>query len=152
MLSGASWALVAREILTAREPLGARRWRSSRASGPPGRLRVSPERASQLPGTQNWSSSAPLDRLGAQNHRNSMLQILDPESGKTLGAVSTLSPSVVAEGNTGNIDAAKKVGAALAALAREKQIEQVVFNRNGFLYHGRVKALAEAAREAGLQF
>ena len=79
-------------------------------------------------------------------------QILDPESGKTLGAVSTRSPSVVAEGNTGNIDAAKKVGAALAALAREKQIEQVVFNRNGFLYHGRVKALAEAAREAGLQF
>ena len=79
-------------------------------------------------------------------------QILDPESGKTLGSVSTRSPSVVAEGNTGNIDAAKKVGAALAALAREKQIEQVVFNRNGFLYHGRVKALAEAAREAGLQF
>ena len=79
-------------------------------------------------------------------------QILDPESGKTLGSVSTRSPSVVAEGNTGNIDAAKKVGAALAALAREKQIERVVFNRNGFLYHGRVKALAEAAREAGLQF
>ena len=79
-------------------------------------------------------------------------QILDPESGKTLGAVSTLSPSVVAEGNTGNIDAAKKVGAALAALAQEKQIERVVFNRNGFLYHGRVKALAEADREAGLQF
>ncbi|MCS5637006.1 MAG: 50S ribosomal protein L18 [Myxococcota bacterium] len=79
-------------------------------------------------------------------------QILDPESGKTLGGVSTRSPSVVAEGNTGNIDAAKKVGTALAALAREKQIDRVVFNRNGFLYHGRVKALAEAAREAGLQF
>jgi len=79
-------------------------------------------------------------------------QILDPKSGKTLGGVSTRSPSVVAEGNTGNIEAAKKVGTALAALAREKQIDQVVFNRNGFLYHGRVKALAEAAREAGLQF
>lgn len=79
-------------------------------------------------------------------------QILDPASGETLGSVSTRSPSVVAEGNTGNIEAAKKVGAALAALAKEKQIEQVVFNRNGFLYHGRVKALAEAAREAGLQF
>ena len=44
------------------------------------------------------------------------------------------------------------MGKAIAALAREKQIEKVVFNRNGFLYHGRVKALADAAREAGLQF
>jgi len=44
------------------------------------------------------------------------------------------------------------VGVALAALAREKKIDSVVFNRNGFLYHGRVKALAEAAREAGLKF
>jgi large subunit ribosomal protein L18 len=44
------------------------------------------------------------------------------------------------------------VGEALAKVAREKQIERVVFNRNGFLYHGRVKALAEAAREAGLEF
>ena len=79
-------------------------------------------------------------------------QILDPASGETLGGVSTLSPLIVPEGNTGNVDAAKKVGTALAALAKEKQIDQVVFNRNGFLYHGRVKALAEAAREAGLQF
>jgi len=79
-------------------------------------------------------------------------QIIDPVSGDTVGGVSTRSRSVVSEGGTGNIDAAKKVGAALAALAREKQIDRVVFNRNGFLYHGRVKALAEAAREAGLQF
>ncbi len=56
------------------------------------------------------------------------------------------------EGYTGNIDAAKKVGKAVAEMAREKRIEKVVFNRNGFLFHGRVKALAEAAREAGLQF
>ena len=54
--------------------------------------------------------------------------------------------------STSNVEAAKKVGQAIAAVAREKQIEKVVFNRNGFLYHGRVKALAEAAREAGLQF
>ena len=79
-------------------------------------------------------------------------QILDPSTGATLGAVSTRSQSIISGGATGNIDAAKKVGAALAALAREKQIDRVVFNRNGFLYHGRVKALAEAAREAGLQF
>ena len=54
--------------------------------------------------------------------------------------------------STGNIEAAKRVGAAIAEAARERQIEQVVFNRNGFLYHGRVRALAEAAREAGLRF
>ena len=53
---------------------------------------------------------------------------------------------------TGNIDAAKKVGTAVAAVAREKSIDRVVFNRNGFLFHGRVKALADAAREAGLEF
>jgi large subunit ribosomal protein L18 len=53
---------------------------------------------------------------------------------------------------TGNLEAAKKVGVAIAGVAREKQIENVVFNRNGFLYHGRIKALVEAAREAGLQF
>jgi len=53
---------------------------------------------------------------------------------------------------TGNVKAAKIVGKAIAAAALEKNIDRVVFNRNGFLYHGRVKALAEAAREAGLQF
>jgi large subunit ribosomal protein L18 len=79
--------------------------------------------------------------------------LVDSDTGRTLGSVSTRS-KLVAEGlgSTGNIEAAKRVGQAIAALAREKQIEAVVFNRNGFLYHGRVKALAEAAREAGLQF
>jgi large subunit ribosomal protein L18 len=79
-------------------------------------------------------------------------QLVDPHDGKTLGSVSTRSASLKGEGATGNVAAAKRVGAALAALAAEKQIERVVFNRNGFLYHGRVKALAEAAREAGLKF
>ena len=80
-------------------------------------------------------------------------QLIDPTTGKTIGTVSTRSKSV-AEGlsSTGNLEAAKRVGAAVAQLAREKQIERVVFNRNGFLYHGRVKAVADAAREAGLQF
>ena len=74
-------------------------------------------------------------------------QLVDPESGKTVGAVSTRSKSV-ADGlsSTGSVEAAQKVGQAIAAVAREKQIAEVVFNRNGFLYHGRVKALAEAAR------
>jgi large subunit ribosomal protein L18 len=80
-------------------------------------------------------------------------QLVDPETGRTIGSVSTRSRAVRADvAATGNIEAAKRVGQAVAELAREKQIERVVFNRNGFLYHGRVKALAEAAREAGLQF
>lgn len=80
-------------------------------------------------------------------------QLDDPESGRTLGSISTRSKSLMAgSSGTGNVEAAKKVGQAVAEMAREKQIEEVVFNRNGFLYHGRVKALAEAAREAGLKF
>ena len=80
-------------------------------------------------------------------------QLVDPGTGRTLGGVSSRSKEVVdGLGSTGNVEAAKRVGAAIARIAREKQIEAVVFNRNGFLYHGRVKALAEAAREAGLRF
>lgn len=80
-------------------------------------------------------------------------QLVDPATGRTIGTVSTRSKAV-ADGltSTGNIEAAKRVGRAVAALARERNVERVVFNRNGFLYHGRVKALADAAREAGLQF
>ena len=80
-------------------------------------------------------------------------QLVDIQSGKTLTTVSSRSKSVIGDSASGGkIEVAKKVGAAVAAAAREKQIEQVVFNRNGFLYHGRVKALAEGAREAGLGF
>lgn len=80
-------------------------------------------------------------------------QLDDPESGRTIATVSSRSKAVAAGlGSTGGVDAAKAVGRALAELAREKQIEEVVFNRNGFLFHGRVKALADAAREAGLKF
>jgi len=80
-------------------------------------------------------------------------QIIDGETGKTITSVSTRTKGVMGQGSaTGNIEAAKLVGKAIADAAKEKQIGSVVFNRNGFLYHGRVKALAEAAREAGLQF
>ena len=80
-------------------------------------------------------------------------RLVDVQSGRTITSVSTRSKEIVGDaGATGTVDAAKKVGAALAAAAREKKIEKVVFNRNGFLYHGRVKALADAAREAGLVF
>jgi len=78
--------------------------------------------------------------------------LVEPYTGRTIGTASTRSKSVGGEGATGNVESAKKVGQAIAELARKNQIQEVVFNRNGFLYHGRVKALAEAAREAGLRF
>ena len=84
--------------------------------------------------------------------RHIYAQLVDPESGRTIASVSTRDRSVVGEGYSGNVEAAKKVGKAMAGLAREHQVEDVVFNRNGFLYHGRVKALADAAREEGLRF
>ena len=85
--------------------------------------------------------------------RHIYAQLIEPDTGNTLATVSTRSKSI-ADGlaSTGNVEAAKRVGKAIAEVAREKGIAEVVFNRNGFLYHGRVKALAEAAREAGLQF
>jgi large subunit ribosomal protein L18 len=80
-------------------------------------------------------------------------QLVDPASGRTIATVSSRSKSVAGDGAAaGKIEMAKAVGKAIAEVAREKEIGEVVFNRNGFLYHGRVKALADAAREAGLQF
>lgn len=80
-------------------------------------------------------------------------QIIEDTTGTTLVAASTLCKEVC-EGlkSTGNIDAAKAVGAVVAKKALAKDIKEVVFDRNGFLYHGRIKGLADAAREAGLSF
>jgi large subunit ribosomal protein L18 len=79
-------------------------------------------------------------------------QLVDGTTGRTLGTASTRSKAIAGESGTGNVEAAKKVGKAIAEIARQKEIEEVVFNRNGFLYHGRIRALAEAARENGLRF
>ena len=85
--------------------------------------------------------------------RHIYAQLVDPGSGRTIASTSTRSKSIASDGQaTGNVEAAKRVGKAIAEMALERKIEEVVFNRNGFLYHGRVKALAEAAREAGLRF
>lgn len=80
-------------------------------------------------------------------------QVVNDTDGKTLAHASTLSrdlKNTLSEDT--KIDAAKKVGALIAKICLEKKVEKVVFDRNGYLYHGRIKALAEAAREAGLQF
>ncbi len=85
--------------------------------------------------------------------RHIYAQVIDDTTGTALVAASTLIADVNAGLKyTGNIEAAKKVGAEVARLALAKDISKVVFDRNGFLYHGRIKALAEAARESGLSF
>jgi large subunit ribosomal protein L18 len=80
-------------------------------------------------------------------------QVVDDVAGTTLAHASTLSKDVRGElDEATKSDAAKKVGAAIAKLLLAKGISKVVFDRNGYLYHGRVRALADAAREAGLKF
>jgi len=80
--------------------------------------------------------------------RHIYAQLVDDTKGQTLGAVSSLS----VETDTSGKDLATLVGKEIAKLALSKSIAQVVFDRNGYLYHGRVKALAEGAREGGLKF
>lgn len=80
-------------------------------------------------------------------------QVINDGEGSTLAAASTLSADLKPSINDGDkTEAAKKVGALIAKICLEQKIERVVFDRNGYLYHGRVRALAEAAREAGLDF
>jgi large subunit ribosomal protein L18 len=80
-------------------------------------------------------------------------QLIDDYAGKTLASVSTVKTDVRGElKNGGNVAAAKKVGAAIAARAKEIGITKVAFDRGGRMYHGRIKALADAAREGGLKF
>jgi len=80
-------------------------------------------------------------------------QVIDDAQGHTLAAASTLDGSIKSDVKYGgNVDAAKRVGQLVAERAKEQGVQKVVFDRGGFAYHGRVAALADAAREAGLEF
>ena len=88
-----------------------------------------------------------------RSEKHMSAQIIDDMTGTTLVAASTVEKEIAKDLKaTSNIEAAAAVGTALANRAKAKGIEEVVFDRGGFLYHGRVAALADAAREAGLQF
>ena len=84
------------------------------------------------------------------------VQVVDDMSGRTIASASTVEPAVkgalAKDARGGNIAGAQAIGRAIAERLKEKGVTRVVFDRNGFLYHGRVKAVAEAAREAGLEF
>ncbi len=99
---------------------------------------------------QKISGTAECPRLNVfRSNANIEAQIIDDVKGVTLVSASSMQLKLE---NGGNIEAAKAVGTELAKRALDKDIKEVVFDRGGYIYHGRVKALAEAAREAGLEF
>ena len=85
-----------------------------------------------------------------RSNKNLFVQVIDDVNGTTLAAASTLDKEV--KNKHANSEAAKEVGALIAKRAQDKKIKTVVFDRSGYLYHGIIKDLAEAAREAGLEF
>jgi large subunit ribosomal protein L18 len=88
-----------------------------------------------------------------RSNKHIYAQLISDDQGKTLVTVSTLSKELAGAANKNKgVDAAKQVGLALAKVCKQKNITKVVFDRNGFLYHGRVKAIADGAREGGLEF
>ena len=97
------------------------------------------------------SGTAECPRLAVtKSNKNIIAQIIDDDKAETLVYVSTLDKEIKTK--AANIAAAKEVGALVAKKALDKKIKTVVFDRGGFIYHGVVKAIAEAAREAGLDF
>ena len=98
------------------------------------------------------SGTTDVPRLNVfRSNSNIFAQIIDDTKGVTLASASSIDKDLKLE-NGGNIEAAVKVGELIAKRAKKAKITKVVFDRGGYLYHGRVKALAEAARENGLEF
>ena len=98
------------------------------------------------------SGTAERPRLAVfRSNRHIVAQVIDDSIGHTIAAASTVEASIRG-GATGNVEAAKTVGTLVAERAKDKGITTVVFDRGGSTYHGRVAALAEAARAAGLEF
>ncbi|MFO8055183.1 MAG: 50S ribosomal protein L18 [Bacteroidales bacterium] len=92
-------------------------------------------------------------RLSVYRSNNEIYaQVIDDDNGKTLVAASSRQKDIAEKGDIGKKEKAKLVGESLAEKAKEAEIVQVVFDRSGYLYHGRVKALADGAREGGLKF
>jgi large subunit ribosomal protein L18 len=87
-----------------------------------------------------------------RSNKHFTLQVIDDDAGRTIAAVSTVEAALRAEGATGSAVASARAGKLLAERAKAAGVTKVVFDRGGFLYHGRVAAAADAAREAGLEF
>jgi large subunit ribosomal protein L18 len=87
-----------------------------------------------------------------RSNKHLIVQVIDDDAGRTLAAASTTEPAVRSEGSGGTVEAATRLGGVIAERAKSAGVDQVVFDRGGFAYHGRIAALATAAREAGLEF
>jgi len=99
------------------------------------------------------SGTAVRPRLNVYRSLNHIYtQLIDDATGVTIASASTMTAKGAERKAGGNVEAAKEVGKLIAERAQEKGIKKVVFDRGGYLYHGRIKALADAAREAGLDF
>ncbi len=102
---------------------------------------------------QRMSGSPERPRLNVYRSLNHIYaQLIDDSTGKTLASASTVQGNKGGKKTGGNVASAKEIGKTIAQRAQEKGIKKVVFDRGGYLYHGRIKALADAAREAGLEF
>ncbi len=109
------------------------------------RLRIHKRIRSRMSGTQDRPRLAVFRSV---NHIYA--QVIDDQQGHTLASAASTEKDM--RGKGGNVEGAKLIGKAVAERAKEKGITRVVFDRGGYLYHGRIKALADAAREAGLEF
>ncbi len=87
-----------------------------------------------------------------RSNKHISAQVIDDDAGVTLAAASSVEPSQREQGNGGTVAAAERVGKLVAERARDAGVTTVVFDRGGFAYHGRIAAIADAAREAGLEF
>ena len=102
---------------------------------------------------QRMAGTAERPRLNVYRSLNHIyVQLIDDSTGRTLAHASTATGKKGARKTGGNVASAKEVGKTIAQRAQEKGVKKVVFDRGGYLYHGRIKALADAAREAGLEF
>jgi large subunit ribosomal protein L18 len=99
------------------------------------------------------SGTAERPRLAVHfSARHVYAQVIDDDAGKTLAAVSTLQKDLAGKKAAANRESAERVGKAIAEKLLAKKVENVVFDRGGYIFHGKVKALADAAREGGLKF
>jgi large subunit ribosomal protein L18 len=102
---------------------------------------------------QRMSGSGERPRLNIYRSLNHIYaQVIDDTTGKTIASASTVHGKKGSKKTGGNVASAKEIGKSIAQRAQEKGEKKVVFARGGYLYHGRIKALADAAREAGLEF
>jgi len=102
---------------------------------------------------QRMSGSSERPRLNVYRSLNHIYaQVIDDNTGKTIASASTVQGKKGSKKTGGNVASAKEIGKTIAQRAQEKGVKRVVFDRGGYLYHGRIKALADAAREAGLEF